>query len=515
MRAYLKRHRIAIILAIALGVIQVLPNLVLYRDYATSGSRYIPTTINLDERHFTTPRVREVFFNGYPTGDAATYEHTDSPTFMPPLPHIIVGYISKLFNRIDFGFTASDFIFPAIIFFIFYVILFEITKSKLYSIFGAAIMCVLPRYLAFFPPYNEYYLSWFWNQISNIPGRLPLDRFEDPQLTLPFFSAFLYFFVRFLKRNGEKLIVVLLGITFGLLFYVYFYYYVYAALGIFFALVILLAKKEFALAKKLFYAATTGTIISIFYWLNFWRLTRLPTYQDVVSRLGPEHSKEFFLYPRVLFFYAQQGLLALISYFSWKKIGGSFKTGIFFASLLLPVFIVYNIQIITGFNPQPDHWIKPEQVIISITLLSLSILFARKYRSFIWNPVFSFTKILGTAIIIATILIWKASGTSDLGVKIQAFVIAIGLPVLTIALYLLRKYFGVSLDKIVGWFLIVATLAIFLKASLIQRQFYLDNLTTDVATSEIKAIDWLSKNTDRSAVVASPSFMTNTYIMNF
>jgi len=499
--ALIKNHRLAITLAIIIAFIYVSHHAVLERELKNKDKEYLPVLTQTDDRQFILPKVKYVFDNGVMSGDVATKEYAGSKTFLPPLPHYILGYISRIIGSLKWGFIISSFILPPIIFLLLYLLAFEITRKKGISLLFATVSSIIPRYLAFFPLFNKYYQAWFIDQLINLQQRLPFNRLEDPMLTLPFFILFLYLFVRTINRL-ERYTPYFAALSFSLLFYTYFYYYVYSSAALFVAIIFFLLYKDFINVKRVSIIFFGGLILSIPYWKNLFELQKMPFYEDIVSRIGPEKGYNLFTYPRVIFAYIQHLGLAILSLVWFKKY--SRPLAIFFSSILLPVFAVYNFQIITGFNPQPDHWIKPTQVILTLTFIIFFWYAIRKYVGSLKN-----IHVLSVVSLVLIIFIYKFFATVSGDVKLFTGVGSIVIIIFTLS-YLWMKKNGYQ-EIFAKFCLFIAIAFLFVKAVLIQNNFVINNIeAATLEQSEHKSYKWLRENTPPGSVVGSPSFTTQT-----
>ncbi len=504
--SFIFRHHIALLLLIAIFLLHGTAHFILFESFSKRGIEYYPTLVNLDERHFTTARVNEVFINGEPAGDVNVWEYQDSPNFLPPIPHLIAGYFARFVGDIQIANMLGDALFPIATFFFLYLLFFEITRQKTGAIFFAMFSIILPRYLAFFPLFSEYYQSWFLTKLILAPKHLPLDRFEDPLLTLPFFILALYLIYRTIQRN-ERITCYLAGISFGILFYTYFYYVAYLGIALVFLLGIAAFSKKWSVVKNTAIIIGLGLLISIPYWISFFAVQALPSYSDLALRLGPEHTHKPLWYPRVLFFYVQHAVLAILFLFLYRNTKSN--NGVWFASLLLPVFVIYNFQIITGFNPQPDHWIKPQQVVLTLSFFVLAYYFLQhkcKVPSEKKSALITLTLVIPLSIIGIT--------TESTVVMFGVFGIA-GFITLLYILWGFRYLFNISHREYLIFLLWIAIGLLFIKGMMAQENFIEESKARAMIPQyESESFKWLNENTQPGSVVGTPSFLSNTYLAN-
>lgn len=484
------------------------PHFIFQKRLAAQGLPYYPMLVNLDERTFTGAKVNAVFRDGAVSGDINLFENRGAPYIMPPLPHLIMGYLSRALGSIKAGFIAGDIIFPAISFFLLYLLGLELARKKTFALLFASAAFFITRAFLFFPLLTRYYQAYILTSTFRLQGRLYFDRFEDPLLTTPFFFLALYLLLRTLTRE-ERWTPWLAGIAAGLLFYAYFYYAVYffSALGIL-APLFLLQKNKTGF-KKVMTAGAIGLAVSSFYWINFLALTRLPTYADIVSRIGPEHGYAPFFYLVPSFAYIQHAILAVLLYFLLRR--ESPTRAVYMAGLLLPVLIVYNFQIVTGFNPQPDHWIKPRQFILTLSFLYLGFLLLKNHPR-----LFSAKYLLPAALFPTIFLLWKGIATENGFVKIASFGGIAGMALLAGAYSFLKRKQSVTPLRFAGMlsFIIVAILCV--KGFFTAKAFTEKNLAeATIPPAEDASYRWLNTDTAPASVVGSISAVTNSRLQLF
>ncbi|MFY9462916.1 MAG: hypothetical protein WAP52_01885, partial [Candidatus Sungiibacteriota bacterium] len=203
------------------------------KTLAALGLPYYPMLVNVDERRITAAHANAVFRSGAISGDINLFENRGAPYMVPPVPDLIMGYLSRAFGSLKAGFIAGDIIFPALSFFLLYALGLELSRKKTFAALFASAAFFIPRASLYFPLLTSYYQAYILGHTLRLPSRLYFDRFEDPLLTAPFFFLALYLLLRSLTRE-ERWTPWLAGISAGLLWYVYFYYavYLFVALGV-------------------------------------------------------------------------------------------------------------------------------------------------------------------------------------------------------------------------------------------------------------------------------------------
>ncbi len=506
MKKFFRYHRIALLLTLGVAMLYGLHHSVLWYQLRTQGMPYYPTLIGVDERYNNIPPSKAVYETGNVTGDTALAENAGTPGFLPPIPHLVMGYMARALGSLNAAFIASTIIFPALSFFLLYLLALEITGSRGVSHFFAMLSAIIPRYLAFFPLLTKYYQAWFITQLFNPQTRLFFNRFEDPLLTTPLFFLTLWLIARSLLKN-EKYTPYFAGLALGALFYTYFYYPVYIAAALGIMALIFLIRKDYRALKKIVLIVEVTALVSLYHWIRLFEFSRYPTYRDIMLRVGPERGYAPFLYAPVVFTYVQHSLLALAAYLCFRK--ERFRLAAYFVGLLLPVYIVYNFQILTGFNPQPDHWIKPRQFVLTLTFIALGFFLINRYG----KKLLRVEKWISAGIFLAVAgLILKGIITHNQTLRVSLFILA-GAGTVAIAGYWYAVYVGVErrrYGRILVW---CAIGLLFLKGLHTQYRYIGNNRTAaTIPSAEEKSYQWLNAHTPSGSVVGTPSFVTNIFI---
>jgi hypothetical protein len=338
-------HRVVLGVAVAISLIYGSQHLWLSYFNERAGWVYQPVAIknHFDEGYYAI-RASRSFAGDLLVGDPVIKEQTNTPAALAILNPNIIALLGKLSGSFKNGLIVSDFFLPPIIFLLVYLIAFELTGRRRPSLFFAVLFIVAPRFgvwpspgaLPFFSGAKELYFS----------------RFDYPAVTFPFFALAMYLLARLMKKPslGGGL---LFGFATGVLLYTYFYDFVYMVLvGVLFFIGAALSR-EYRLCHALIASLPAAIFVSLFYWLNFFKLKSLPAFMDIIERIGIERGRRWrgapvwFSYIRAIFFTVLSGWL-----FRFRDK----NKFIFLSALVLPIIFLLNIQVITGFVPQPDHW---------------------------------------------------------------------------------------------------------------------------------------------------------------
>lgn len=356
-----KTFLMAVLGGVLMGAIFYLPNFYI-KKYADSGSNgvYLASVSDPDEGFAYGSRVREAMDGDFNEGDPYLWEYKNMPNIWETnYAAAFFGFIMRAFHikYVDILFSLGDFIFPFILFLISFYLFFSVTKKRLYSILSALIMLSFPGIftLAVRNLFNpNFYKTLSFGTFISLFGtafNTGLSRLFVPGFYLIFILLFIYCLYAAASRPSRKNIF-LTGFFFGLLFYLYLYYWVFAFVLLVILGLMLLAMKYREPSRAVFKIFILGAIISIPFWIKMHYLNTFPLYQEYAARAGKQIGRNIRWESSGL--YILIFILAIFLIFYWIK-----KKQIiapFVLSLLLTSAAVLNLQLILGFNIQPDHW---------------------------------------------------------------------------------------------------------------------------------------------------------------
>ena len=369
MRAFVIRHLAAISLIFVVASLfgsghffaaRLIPN----------DTTYHPVTemIDFDEGADYAVRAAATFYrNDLLVGDVSLKENFSGPAFLPILNPLIVAGFGKAANSLDGGFILAEIILPTLSFFLIYLLGFEILCSRLAAILLAVVFLFAPRF-ALFPSVDS--LSFGTN------NQLYFARFEYPMVTFPFFVAALYLIARVLKRN-EKWLFLAAGAAVGLLFYTYLYDWIYVLAGLFVLIIFFLIMGERKGIIKILKIVLVTGVVSIPYGFNFFAIKSLAGFNDLIVRMGVEFSHKIRL-DIVWFSYVRAVVLAALVWFVNRKKQST--TAAYVAAFILPILFLLNIQVLTGFIPQPDHWHRVTFLMLAVAVFAIVLPFIVKIK---------------------------------------------------------------------------------------------------------------------------------------
>jgi hypothetical protein len=336
----LKQHIPALGFALLVGIVSIAPHL-----YFASRPNYQGITLlGADAEEHYLARIHEVYEGRLGLGNVFLGAK-DQPWVMPPLGEWIdAGFSKLLFLDVADANVAFKFIFPVLIFLLFYAFSLLLFASKPAAVLGAAI--------AEFG-YNLLSGPSSWVNLLSaktaVVGFLTYTRPINPEITTLFVFGALYFFIReFLKKEKPEFPgVILAGILSGLSIYISIYPWSFTCgvFGLFFLWPLFI--KDFARAKMAILLGIIATVMSVPFWINVAKISSLPDYIPTAHRLGSvvSHMPVFSLW--VL-------LIGLLAAFAWPMRYAMART--FFLLCAGTLFVLNNQQVLTGVYLQPQHY---------------------------------------------------------------------------------------------------------------------------------------------------------------
>lgn len=353
-----------IITAISIGAIYFLPNILIPHFYnQRTGDNFgwqDMGSYDFEEMFSYGVSIRDIIDGHISGGDPFLWEYKDMPTSWDYYPlALIIGLFFKIFhlNGLSLFFVIGDFIFPSIAFIIIFFLFFRIMKNFLFSALSSLIFLFFPNLFVFKQLFSIIvYDNFSLLKITELFAgafNSSFSRLFVPALTIIFFNTFLLLSYKIISSvNLKKRWLVFGGVSYGLLFYVYFYYWVFATVALgFLSLFFIFYKRD--IFWRIVSVLAYGLIVSIPYWIRFFILADNPIYNELTQRIGLFYGRAVILpsggYWVVLFIFLFFGSV-------FRRRLGEINLFFYALSLLMAVLAVKNVQLIFGFNPQPDHW---------------------------------------------------------------------------------------------------------------------------------------------------------------
>ena len=351
------------------------------RLISSESGKYYPITASTysDETISYAPRANAAYLGDFIVGDIRLVEYKDGPAWLPILNPLIMGGLGRLAGSLYGAFIMSDILFPALIFGVLYFLVYEITQRKNAALLFSSLFIFFPMFGMFIPPVSALNLRLLAEGLVpflNNDAPLHFSFFEEPKITFLFFATAFYCIFRALKRD-EWSSAIAAGVAFGLLFYTYVYDWAVVTVALGFMFVIFLFQKDYGRVKKIVAIIGIGLTVSLFYWSNFWQVYHVPHYNDIVARISPEISHQF-RFATVWKSYLRDSMLVGALWFLWW--GKNRMLVIYLAGFLLSYFVVVNMQVVVGFNPQPDHWYRTQFLPVALGVFLLFFWVFERYK---------------------------------------------------------------------------------------------------------------------------------------
>lgn len=367
---------VLVLLGLLVATIYVSPHV--YRSHFLSQNDQIYFPLNpetyIDEVNATGPRIREIIDGKFIVSDVDSYEYKDTAFFRPPLPPLLLAPISLLTQDVLQTIIISDFIFPFAFLFLFYWLGMQLFGNKLYSSFFAVTLTLFPNIGKFFPTLSPESLKIlivnllpvqlvFW---SDKLGAIMRESYI-PDLII--FAPALIFLITAIKKRQLKY-YLLTALFFGLTFYTYPFHWIFLTISIGILAFQYLISKEYDTVVKLTVTVAASYMIGAYYFVNYFLLQSTAHGQEIFDREWIEKTHLF----RVSDWEHYIMLLVLVLVIFWLTRKKDRDTGKWLISLLAAGFVVLNMQVITGMNIAPIHWI-PRTNTLAIDFAVFYILF--------------------------------------------------------------------------------------------------------------------------------------------
>ncbi len=330
------------------------------------------------------PAIARDFYDGnYLVEDHMVYENKGvniSPlSILNPLVYSVFFFLFLPSLGFNFSLIVGKLFFIALGYYLFFVIGKRVFKDDLYGIFFSVVIITQMVYkdlvlITFYTmslisgPLTKFFLGFLGRDLESLVISAPLifDRIPRPNFTAVLLGLSIICLLNILEKKEQKLSrIIFYGLVWSLLFYSYFYYFV-----VFFSTVGLLLIFYFFNQKEVFTRLLKTVIFSLFfsipYWVNYFYLRNASFYQDFVFRAGIEKGYHLrFVTDNFIF------IISLIIFIILKK--HIVKEWFYFCiAFFIAGNIGLNLQVISGFNPQPDHFLK--LLVDSFAFMNLTIL---------------------------------------------------------------------------------------------------------------------------------------------
>lgn len=340
------------ILIVLVSLIYGFPNIILFNKL---GSDYNPLVISgqspiaRDEAFAYAPFVNYILNGNFYLRDVYVTEFADFPTpYMgETAPALIFAVLARLTGSIEKAFIAADFIFPPIIFFLFYVLTSFFIKNRGFALATAFLTVIARDFIAVIPYPHETFQYLTFAEGQNY--LLYFSRAFHPQLTFILFLSAALLLIKLVSNPKNKIIILGLGLVFGTLFYSYIFHWTYFALAFSFVFLYIAVKRDWAVARSLAMVCVVAVIVGLPYFYNIWQFNKLDLAEDFVNKT----SLHGLPLPLTLLRY-----LVITIFFAFATKLKSYLSAVFFLVLLAGVTISPISRIIVGQDLETFHYLR-------------------------------------------------------------------------------------------------------------------------------------------------------------
>ena len=388
LKQFLREHKLAVFLALLTSTIVAFPQVYFRIDHKELYQEGTQVIEMLPHGPWE-GRVREVQDGHVLGGNVYQKEGKDNPYIYQPLAPMVVAYMGKIF-ALDINNTIllSRLVLPFVVFLLIYGFVFLVSRDKFTALSSAAVLLLADSILSY---------SGITRLLQGVsPDHfLRLARPVVPALIYLFLFAFLLFFWQFYRKGNWKygaLSIIVLGLNFYNYFYTWTYLYAFGSILI----LLLIIQRNWRQVLRIGSVFVGGAIVAIPYFINMYRASQFPTFEDMGISSG------IILSHQPLFMGSSIIIALLFFLFLFPRIDK--EKYLFGLAILLTPFLTMNQQVLTGRIMQPDHyhWFFHKPLAVSFVLITIFYLFDRRHLD-LYKKIFAIlviTSSIATAVFI-------------------------------------------------------------------------------------------------------------------
>lgn len=334
-----KRHWPAVLTSLILGFLMVLPFFYFQKSFGEGYNGILNQVI--DDELFYMARIKDVMDGHATLGNAYLAEHKNQLPQQLFLPEFLLAQPLKFLNLdIVQGRVLYNFILPAIAFVLTYAVFYLIYPSKLWAN-SFSVFLIFGLYLfKFTRPVIPQFVFIFW--LTQFIFLWLLIKHKDDDMMI-------------YHRISKEWILLLNVFNFGLLFYLYPFYWTFYLVFLAVLTIAFFFKDKF-LSKQFLKILAGGLLIGSFYFYLSFLASRLPEYQETLTRIQLVFSRSPSEVKTVLPAFLTLILFGTLYRFKFIKIN---KEILFFIFGIISILLVTNQNIITGQKFEFGHYRMP------------------------------------------------------------------------------------------------------------------------------------------------------------
>ncbi|OGY46881.1 MAG: hypothetical protein A2840_00460 [Candidatus Buchananbacteria bacterium RIFCSPHIGHO2_01_FULL_47_11b] len=352
----------------------------------------IQYTNSFDDILLYIPRGRDIYDGHFPPSDSSS-DAGGAPGIMPWLPQTLFAGLIAIFKNINTAYLSAVFLFSALIFILLKKLGDVLFQKKLWSYFFAfaGIFTTIPMQsaLAFRSVSNfiNIIVKDFYPIVNTPLDKFYFIRMDYPLLTTPFLIGAVIALLIFWQKPTQKTAFFSAFLT-GISAYVYFHYFGFLTMLSGLLVLYLLffdLKKHTVDIKTIVVFIGTGILTTFPFFLNYLTFNHSPIAQEYLTRVSnTEHGRSFrwtieawpMLYE--YFFYL---VLAIFIFVVFYRLVNNKKIATFYWFSILTMVLVWNIQLVIGFLPDPGHWLKPFSFILFVLIFHAIYVLCQRFSN--------------------------------------------------------------------------------------------------------------------------------------
>lgn len=339
--SFVRQHSLGLVAALIIGVVVALPPIWFHFSSAYQGIDMLKTNT---EEHYVA-QIQEAFDGHHNLGNPFLGDLKNEPYLFPILSPNIIWVVGKiLFLKTIPAVLVTRFLCSALLAFIIYLFVFNLTKSRITGLIAAPF--VMLGYGLVDP--NNFIALLKTGVLPSEMTFLHYARPINPNVSALFFFGYLFCLWRYLYEPVKnKWYGLLSTLILGLSFYVYLFTWTFIFVFNGMLIIVFLFKHDREKIKKIVWLSLLALPISIFYWINYWNASQSPWYAETATRFGFVKTHAWNISKLVI--------IAAVAFATSYRILDE-RVRVFFVAFFPTAFFVVNEQVVTGYYIFNHHY---------------------------------------------------------------------------------------------------------------------------------------------------------------
>lgn len=365
----LLKLKLPIFLSIVSGIVFLLPYIITPLFFTKTDQVF--SGIPSGDYGIYASQIREIYEGKQFSVDSQLAEYKNNePAFQILAPNLL-GNITRFTGNFNSVFAIEAFLVGALLFLFSYLLMFEFTGSKIWST-AAGVVFITGYPIFIYISSGSFDLNSFLSNVFLIGG-FPV----NPMITsIPFGTLYallqlvaIYYLYKSLTDSKKKYLV-LATLFAGSLFYTTIYYWTayFAGFGILFLIAL------FFKNKKIIIRMIGIAIFSVLLSLPFWVIYKSNSNLDAFKTFGLFHASYIEYIFSIRYFIASAAFFLIAKK---KEITKEY----FIISFILGGVLCLNVQLLTGFSVNPNHWPPRLEIFLMFFLVYLLFLINKRFNN--------------------------------------------------------------------------------------------------------------------------------------